>query len=441
MRRAFLFAIVILALVGVLLARHVRQPRYHGRSLTSWLQQCYDASLGETQGLVEAQEAMCAMRLDDTLPHLLRLVEAKEDPVSSWVMATSKGLRLDSLKWRPAEDLQQLGIAGFEALGTNAAPAVGELARLLNDKELAFTAVRCLVYVGKPAEASVWQALTNGDWRVRHFATRQLAWVTEDDDAYFAHMKNSLNDPNASVRFAAVQEIGAQTDAADAAIPLLIKALDDRDDNVSSGAAKFLGDFGTNALKAFPVLSNAVVNGRSPARANQALRALVAIAPEEALPLVLETFRSPDPRTRSASLALLCKYPVQTPAVQSAIHQAASDADPRVSRYAKRYITEQYEKEHPVESQFPDEPSYGGKPLGEWLKMHDREGNFTENAKSALQEMGTNAIPALLKRLAYREPPFNLPPSRVNPKAQMGLEAARGFIELGEQARPAIPQL
>lgn len=441
MRRAFLFAIVVLALVGVLLARHVREPRYHGRSLTSWLQQSYDASLGETQGLVEAQAAVRAMELDETLRRLLRLVETKEDLISSWVMAKSEDLRLDFLKWRSAEDLQQLGIAGFEALGTNAAPAVGELTRLLDDKEHAFAAVRCLVYVGKPAETSVWQALTNRDPRVRHFATQQLAWVTEDNDAFFAHMKNSLNDLDASVRFAAVQEIGAQTDATNAVIPLLIEALDDRDGNVSSWAAKFLEDFGTNAMKAVPVLSNVVVNGRSPARANEALRALVAIAPEEALPLVLESFRSPDPHTRSASLVLLCKYPHETPAIQSAIQQAAGDADPHVARYAQRYITEQYEKEHPIESQFPDEPSYGGKPLGEWLKMHDREGRFSDDAKSALHEMGTNAIPALLKRLSYREPPFNLPPTRVNPEAQINMDAVRGLIMLGEQAKTAIPQL
>jgi HEAT repeat protein len=345
------------------------------------------------------------------------------------------------LKWGVVWYSQRPGIAGFGALGTNAAPAVGELTRLLGDEEHAFTAVRCLVYVGKPAEASVWQALTNRNPGVRHFATQQLAWVTENNDAFFAHMKISLNDPNAEVRFAAVQGIGAQTDAADAAIPLLIKALDDQNDNVSSWAAKFLGDFGTNAMNALPVLSNAVVNGRSAARANQALRSLVAIAPEEALPLVLESFRSSDPHTRSASLVLLCKYPFDTPAIQSAIQQAAGDANPRVAQYAKRYITVQYEKEHPIESQFPNEPSHGGKPLGAWLKMHDREGRFSEDAKSALQEMGTNAIPALLKRLSYREPPFNLSPSRVNPEARMNMDAVGGLILLGEQAKPAIPQL
>ena len=77
---------------------HGREPRYHGRSLTGWLQQCHDASLVETQRLAEAQEAVRAMRLERTLPPLLRLVETKEDPISCWVAAKSQELRLGFLK-------------------------------------------------------------------------------------------------------------------------------------------------------------------------------------------------------------------------------------------------------------------------------------------------------------------------------------------------------
>jgi hypothetical protein len=71
----------------------------------------------------------------------------------------SDKFRVQFLKWHSAEDFQQLGIAGLEVLGTNAAPAVAELTKLLNDKEHAFVAVRCLVAVGPPAEQSVSQAL------------------------------------------------------------------------------------------------------------------------------------------------------------------------------------------------------------------------------------------------------------------------------------------
>jgi len=51
----------------------------------------------------------------------------QEDPVSIWLIGQREKLRIDFLHWRSAEDWQQLGIAGFEALETNAAPAVAEL--------------------------------------------------------------------------------------------------------------------------------------------------------------------------------------------------------------------------------------------------------------------------------------------------------------------------
>ena len=60
-RRAFLLPVLIAALVGIILMLSAREPRHHGRSLTSWLQQCSDASLMETQRLAEAQAVVGAM--------------------------------------------------------------------------------------------------------------------------------------------------------------------------------------------------------------------------------------------------------------------------------------------------------------------------------------------------------------------------------------------
>jgi DNA primase len=49
--------------------------------------------------------------------------------------------------------------------------------------------------------------------------------------------------------------------------------------------------------------------------------------------------------------------------------------------------------------------------------------------------MGTSAIPALLKRINYVQPPFGLRAPEVN------LDAVRGFITLGEQTTTVLPQL
>jgi hypothetical protein len=231
-----------------------------------------------------------------------------------------------------------------------------------------------------------------------------------------------------------VQGIGLQTQAPDLAIPLLLEALRDKQDTVASWAAKFLANFGTNALRAFPDLSNAVEHG-SPNTVYEAMKTLVAIAPDKGLPIVFENFRSADSHRRKISVELLNQYPATNLEIQTAIQQSASDPDPALARRAKELITKKYQAEHPIESQFSDEPRFEGKSLGEWLKLHDTEGAFSQEAKRALQQMGTSAIPALLKRINYVQPPFGLRASEVN------LDAARAFIILSENAVPALPQL
>jgi len=463
--RLFVPIVFFAALAGAILLWSAHEPRYHGRSTISWLQQCYDTPLDETQRLAEAQQAIRAMPPAKVVPRLLRLVEMKEDPVSTWIIEKSEKLRIRFLQWHSAEDFQQLGIAGFEVLGTNAASGVGELTKLLDERERAFIAARCLEYIGKPAESAMCKGLTNQDSRVRALSISALASFTEDVDVYISLIKACLSDPSEDVRAAAVDGVGAQTEVPETAVPILIAALHDASGQVSAMAATSLADFGTNALSAFKALSNVVENGigNAPAAALKtlvtiapgealpiltnavargkpstggALKALVAIAPEKALPILLANVRSPQPRLRHGAVTLMCSYPVKTPEIQSAIELASTDPDPMVSLGAKTYLTEQYRKDHSNEPLVPDEPSYGGKRLGEWLKMKGNpDSSFSKDAENALRQMGTNAIPALLERLVYIEPPVGLRAPEIN------IEAICAFIVLGQQAKPALSKL
>ena len=452
-QRALLSLVLIAVTIGTIWALSARAPRYHGRTLTSWLRQCSDTPLNETQRLQEAQNAIRAIGAKDALPRLLNLVETTDDPVSLWLIAKTDKYRTRFLRWKSseqdsyddwqrsrwhsAEDFQQLGIAGFEVLGTNAAPAVAELTKLLNNKEHAFVAVRSLVAIGTPAEQSVVQALTNQSTEVRYFATQQFAWVTDDDQVYLAKMRECLKDADGSVRFAAVQGIGVQAQAPDLAITLLLEALRDKQDTVASSAAKFLANFGTNAERAFPDLSDAVEHG-SPNTVYQALKTLVAIAPAKALPIVFDNFRSADSHRRRISAELLNHYPATNSEIRAAIQQSATDPDPALARRAKELITKKYQSEHPMESRFSDDPSYEGKRLGDWLKMHDAEGQLSEAATNAIHHLGTDAIPALLQRLTYLQPPFGLRTPEVN---QVHMDGVRGLIALGDESVPALPAL
>ena len=186
-RRTFLgLAIAVSALaVTLVIASRSAEPTYNGRPLTSWLAQCTATPLNETQRLAQAQEAVRAIGAPKALPTLLRLVQTKHNSVRAWVIEKlekhptrfvhrrsmfeeqllDRGQKLRAekgitLHWQSAVECQLEGIDGFEVLGTNCAPAVRELTRLLADKELAFVAVRCLGSIGKPAEAALCQCLT-----------------------------------------------------------------------------------------------------------------------------------------------------------------------------------------------------------------------------------------------------------------------------------------
>ena len=466
-RRAWLFVVLLAALAIVIVLG--REPHYQGRSLTSWLQQSWDTPLMETQRLAEAQNAIRGIGPKKALPKLLKLVQSEDDPISMTIMHIGDEFRISDdigdrfIRWHSAEDLWWLGERGFEVLGTNGAPAAEALGKLLDKPRRLLVIGRCLESIGKPAEPVICQALTNQDVAVRQWAVEQLASVTDDVEVYITRIKPRLYDSSDAVRVTTVDAIGVQTSAPELAVPLLIEAL--KDSAVSANAAGALANFGTNALVAFPILTNLVEHGgpnvagaalktiiiidsdralpiltnclaRGKPGTALALRALVDVAPERALPIILSRFQSPDTETRRVAFRLLCRYPL-TPPVESALQAAAADSDLNMANRAKKILTENRQKEHPLESQFLDDPSYEGKRLGEWLKMHERQGDyaFSPEATNAIHHIGSNAIPALLRRLVYVEPPFGLPAYEIN------MDGVQGFLMIGDQATPALPQL
>jgi HEAT repeat protein len=481
-QHAFLFLVLMAVTFGIIWALSGRAPRYHGRTLTSWLRQCSDSPLNETHRLQEAQNAIRTIGAKEALPKLLNLVEATDDPVSLWLIAKTDKYRTRFLRWKSserysyddwqrsrwhsAEDFQQLGIAGFEVLGTNAGTAVGELEKLLQKTDHTFTAKRCLVFVGKPAELVFVRALTNQNPGIRQWGMDELAAVTDDVEVYITRIKDRLNDSSEAVRADAVDDIGIQTTAPELAVPLLVSALQDGSDSVSAHAASSLANFGANALGACLTLSNLVESGgsntacaalkalvviapnesfsiltncigREKPGINEALKSLREVAPERALPIILDRCQSRDLQTRRAAFRLLCRYPI-TPPIESALQTAAADSDFTIGRRAKQILTEHYQKMHPSDSPFADEPSFAGKRLGDWLKLHDAEGQLSQAATNAIHHLGANAIPALLQRLTYSQPPFGLRTREVN---LVRMDGVRGLIALGNGAVPAIPAL
>jgi HEAT repeat protein len=460
--------LVVASLALAVLVFWSGQPRSGGRTLRSWLEQCSDTPLSETQRLAQAQEAVRAIGARKALPTLLSLVETRENPMRTWIFEKTQEQHVLGLYLRSAIDCQSDGIAGFEALGTNCSAAVGELTKLLDDKELAFVAVRCLDYIGKSAEQALCQCVTNRDEQVRSWSISALASVTDDVEVYINRIEPLLADVDPGVRCDAVEAIGLQNDAPQLAVPLLISALSDTDDHVCDKAVEGLMAFGTNSFCAFSTLTNLASTGRD-SQCGAALKALVKIMPREAtatlsnvvvngnprtlgtalgglkttepelgLEMLLAELRSTDAARLQVALELAGTYEAETPGIAEALKSAVVSRYPDIASCAmatmRAMLWKQKEKSGAV-LQIPGEPSYEGKSLGEWLAMRRNLSELSTNAVEALRAMGTNVLPALLTRLTYKEPIFNLDDYEVS----MG--AATALIAMGEQSKPALPSL
>ena len=107
--RAFPLPVLILVLIGIsLLLLFTHEPRYQKRTLTSWLQQCWDTPLMETQRLAEAQNAVRSIGAKKALPKLLQLVQSEDDPISMSIMRIGNELRISDdigdrfIRWHSA---------------------------------------------------------------------------------------------------------------------------------------------------------------------------------------------------------------------------------------------------------------------------------------------------------------------------------------------------
>jgi HEAT repeat protein len=467
-RKKLLALLVLLACAAVLVVLRTREPRYNGRRLTSWLQQCTDTPLSDTNQLTEARNAIRAIGAERSLPTLLKLITAKDTVFSKWTMDVSKKFKVPFFRWSDETDCHLNGLAGFEVLGSNAAPALGALTKLLNHKDSALMAERSLEYIGKPAEGALCQCLTNRDWRVRSFSILALAGVTDDVETYISRVKGCLNDTNSEVQVSAVEGIGSQVHAPDLAIPILKQTLNSTDDFVSATSAEMIRGFGTNGEPTFSALTNLIASGRlrpagialqalavvAPARAVpilsntvvnghislqiEALRDLRSIAPDLCVHMTLAELRSPDPQRRSQALAVVVNFDLNSPGIVDALKLARQDDNPQVAEHAEIAIRQMLRSEkiktHEVVC-FPDDPEYQGKPLGEWLQMRHDSWELSTDAVEALRNMGTNAVPLLLRRLEFKDPVFG------EPDWDVSMEGLSGLISLGELARPALPRL
>jgi hypothetical protein len=100
----------------------------------------------------------------------------------------------------------------------------------------------------------------------------------------------------------------------------------------------------------------------------------------------------------------------------------------------------------------PHGPRYQGKSLSRWLKDLDFGGRRGAAARVAVREIGTNALPILVRCLTHHDSAWELRWFALAHKYEVGLNlfeddfqwhrrAAQAFVELGPAAKPALPVL
>src|SRR6266704_5619607 len=103
----------------------------------------------------------------------------------------------------------------------------------------------------------------------------------------------------------------------------------------------------------------------------------------------------------------------------------------------------------------PPEPAYQGKPLSAWLEeinAYGVPGDTNQAAFVAFREMGTNAVPALLKIIESGDPPFERMVDKLNRMQSLVDFPVRGawrqrssasfaLYAMGAKAKPAFPTL
>jgi HEAT repeat protein len=97
-------------------------------------------------------------------------------------------------------------------------------------------------------------------WGVRETATDALARI---GDAAVPALIDALHDPDQEVRAQAAQALARMGNRAAPAVDALVEALNDPNEDVRRGAARALGQIGSEAEQAVPALINAIRDPRN----------------------------------------------------------------------------------------------------------------------------------------------------------------------------------
>jgi len=222
----------------------VREPTYHGKPLSVWVEE-YDKNFlsPDNPTRERAKRAICQIGTN-ALPILLEWAAAKDSVLKKKVMAFAKKQSLVKIRFRSDEYYHARSDAGFSALGPMAKPAVPALIELLNrgDYAVRVAAAYDLMWIGPEAEEAVpvlVRCLSDSNNLVCFRATRCLAHIHMKPELVVPALVQSLGQARVPERetIAAMIAFGVQ---AKPAVPNLLRLLEDKNSMIWPYAAHAL---------------------------------------------------------------------------------------------------------------------------------------------------------------------------------------------------------
>jgi hypothetical protein len=254
MRRRYANALIfllVLASAWISLALWPREPRYRGRSLSSWVRDLQGKSSAER---TQAEEAVRCIGTNG-LPVLRRQLHARDSGLKVHLLRLLWQQNRIRFRVMLARAWNVRAALACGLLGPDAQPLVPDLLEMAKGDFVQFeVAVSALSQIGEVAVPRLVTGLTNDSVRVRQASARALGAIGSQAKEGVGALVKSLRDHDDQVRINACASLGAIGDGSPEVVNALAAALGDPNRDVRDNVVDALGQLGLQAKSAFPAL-------------------------------------------------------------------------------------------------------------------------------------------------------------------------------------------
>jgi HEAT repeat protein len=312
-RRRWLLAAIVAALAVWLAVP--REPRHDGLSLSEWV--AAPAEAGRSPE--EAAAALRSMEPRATAT-LLRWLQTRESRWRRRLCELAARQNWFTLEPDRAWERREWAVSGFALLGTNAAPAIPRLARLVDDPEIGPAALGALRGIGLPSAPVLLAALTNNNAEARNGIVQILANEPFIDlPQALPSLLRALDDPDYQVQLTALGALAHCGRQPQVVWPALAQRGRDTNFDGRAFALRALTDAQASADLAVPVFVAALADGNLESR-RAAIAGLLRVEGDAALEPLLRALEDSDVAVRAKAAVGLGKFPQHIDRILPLLH-------------------------------------------------------------------------------------------------------------------------